>query len=74
MPFGLKNAGATFYWAMSFSFHDITHIVEAYINDLATHSRNWKDHYTHLCLVFGQCRHYKIHLNSNKCTISFESR
>jgi hypothetical protein len=36
MPFGLKNAGATFQWAMSFSFHDLKHIVEAYLDDLAS--------------------------------------
>jgi hypothetical protein len=36
MPFGLKNDGATFQWAMSFSFHDLKHIVEAYLDDLAS--------------------------------------
>jgi hypothetical protein len=36
MPFGLKNVGATFQWAMSFSFHDLRHIVEAYLDDLAS--------------------------------------
>jgi hypothetical protein len=36
MPFGLKNAGATFQWAMSFSFHDLKHIVKAYLDDLAS--------------------------------------
>jgi hypothetical protein len=29
IPFGLKNVGATFQWAMPFSFHDLKHIVEA---------------------------------------------
>lgn len=38
MPFFLKNARATFQQAMSFAFHDIKHIVEAYLDDLATHS------------------------------------
>ena len=28
MPFGLKNDGATFRWAMNFSFHDIKAIVK----------------------------------------------
>jgi hypothetical protein len=39
MPFGLKNVGATFQWAMSFAFHDLKHIVEAYLDDLASRSR-----------------------------------
>jgi hypothetical protein len=36
MLFGLKNAGATFQWAMYFSFHELKHIVEAYLDDLAS--------------------------------------
>jgi hypothetical protein len=36
MPFGLKNVGATFQWAMSFSFHNLKNIVEAYLDDLAS--------------------------------------
>jgi hypothetical protein len=39
MPFGLKNVGATFQRAMSFAFHDLKHIVEAYLDDLASCSR-----------------------------------
>jgi hypothetical protein len=34
MPFGLKNAEETFQRAITFAFHDLKHIVEAYINDL----------------------------------------
>jgi hypothetical protein len=44
MPFGLKNVGATFQWAMSFSFHDLKHIVEAYLDDLASRSCKRSDH------------------------------
>jgi hypothetical protein len=51
MPFGLKNVGATFQWAMSFSFHDLKHIVEAYLDDLASCSRKRKDHPMHLRLI-----------------------
>jgi hypothetical protein len=36
MPFGLKNATATFQWAMYFSFHDLKHIVKAYLDDLTS--------------------------------------
>lgn len=48
MPFGLKNVGATFQQAMSYAFHDIKHIIEAYFDDLATHSRKIIDHLKHL--------------------------
>jgi hypothetical protein len=48
MPFGLKNVGETFQQAMTFSFHDLKHIVEAYLDDLAAHSHKRIDHATHL--------------------------
>jgi hypothetical protein len=68
MPFGLKNAGATFQRAMSFSFHDLRHIVEAYLDDLASLSCKRVDHPMHLRLIFERCRYYRIHLNPNKCS------
>ena len=52
MPFGLKNAGATFQRAMNFSFHDIKAIVEPYLDDLPAHSRKRIDHPDHLRLIF----------------------
>jgi hypothetical protein len=67
MPFGLKNAGATFQRAMSFAFHDLNHIVEAYLDDLASRSHKRKDHPTHLRLIFERCRYFRIRLNPNKC-------
>ena len=33
MPFGLKNAGATFQWAMTYIFHDLAHIILTYLDD-----------------------------------------
>ena len=65
MPFGIKNSGATFQQDISFTFHDIKHIVEAYLDDLATHSRNRVHHRTHLQLVFERCQYYHIQLNHN---------
>jgi hypothetical protein len=66
MPFGLKNVGATFQRAMSFSFHDLKHIVEAYLDDLSSRSCKRTDHPTHLRLIFERCHYFRIHLNPNK--------
>eukprot|EP00253_Pinus_taeda_P005088 PITA_05088 len=48
LPFGLKNVGATFQRAMSYTFHDIRHIVQPYLDDLPTHSAKRPDHPSHL--------------------------
>ena len=41
MPFGLKNAGATYQRAMTTLFHDMIHKeIEAYVDDMITKSRS----------------------------------
>jgi hypothetical protein len=67
IPFGLKNAGVTFQQAMSFSFHDLKNIVEAYLDDLASQSHKRTDHLTQLHLIFECCHYFQILLNPNKC-------
>jgi hypothetical protein len=67
MPLGLKNVGATFQRAMSFTFHDLKHIVQAYLDDLASRSHKRTDYPTHLRLIFERCRYFQIRLNPNKC-------
>ena len=52
MPFGLKNAWATFQRAMNFSFHDIKTILEPYLDDLPMHSHKRIDHLDRLHLIF----------------------
>ena len=56
MPFGLKNAGATFQWAMTLIFHDFKSIIEVFLDDLAAHSHMRMRHSYHLRLVFEICR------------------
>lgn len=73
LPFGLKNAGEIFQRAMSYTFHDIKHIVQPYLNDLLAHSLHREDHPTHLRAIFMRCRHYKIRLNPHKCVFCVQS-
>jgi hypothetical protein len=67
MPFGLKNVGATFQHAMNFTFHDLKHIVEAYLDDLATHSRKREDHAIHLWIFIERWCYYRTQLKPHKC-------
>uniref|UniRef100_A0A2N9GYY6 Uncharacterized protein n=1 Tax=Fagus sylvatica TaxID=28930 RepID=A0A2N9GYY6_FAGSY len=49
MPFGLKNAGATYQRAMVTLFHDmIHHEIEVYVDDMIAKSRTAQDHLTDL--------------------------
>ena len=72
LPFGLKNARATFQRAMSYAFQDIKHIVEPYLDDLPSHSLWREDHPGHLRDIFLRCRHYNIWLNPHKCVFFIE--
>jgi hypothetical protein len=67
MPFNLKNTRATFQRAMTFVFHYLKHIVEAYLDDLVSHSYKRVDCPKHLQLVFERYHHYLILLNPHKC-------
>jgi hypothetical protein len=58
---------------MYFDFHDLKHIVEAYLDDLASRSRKRTDHPTHLRLIFERCRYFRIRLNPNKCSFCVTS-
>ena len=59
MPFGLKNARATFQQATSYAFHNVKHVIKAYLDDLATHSQKRINHPKDLPLIFEQCRFIK---------------
>jgi hypothetical protein len=67
MPFGLKNASTTFQQAMTYIFHDLAHIILAYLDDLTARSKKCTQHLDDLQIIFQWCRQYKIHLNPLKC-------
>lgn len=64
MPFGLKNAGATYQRAMITLFHNMVHFeMEVYVDDMIVKSRNNEDHLVNLARVFNRLRKYKRRLN-----------
>nr|CAN78757.1 hypothetical protein VITISV_035650 [Vitis vinifera] len=68
MPFGLKNAGATYQRLMTKIFKPlIGHTVEVYIDDIVVKSKTRKQHVLHLQEVFHLLRKYGMKLNPSKC-------
>ena len=57
MPFGLKNAGATYQKAMVMIFHDMIHQeLEVYVDELIVKSRLKEGHLQDLRKVFERLR------------------
>ena len=75
MPFGLKNAGATYQRAMQYIFADMIHEeLEDYVDDIIVKSRTRKSHLSILERVLQRCRTYKLRLNPRKCAFGVSSR
>ena len=74
MPFGLKNAGATYQRAMAVIFHDqMRKIMDAYVDDILVKSKEGEDHLEALDQVFKRLILYKLRLNPQKCVFGVES-
>ncbi|XP_050258808.1 uncharacterized protein LOC126703779 [Quercus robur] len=68
MPFGLKNAGATYQRMMTRMFRDkIRRTFEVYIDDMVVKSKWDIKHIDDLKEVFEVFQRHKLHLNDNKC-------
>ncbi|XP_062021144.1 uncharacterized protein LOC133737640 [Rosa rugosa] len=68
MPFGLKNAGATYQRAMNMIFHDlIGRTVEVYIDDVVVKSGKKVNHIADLRQAFERMRAHKLKMNPQKC-------
>ncbi|GKV12837.1 hypothetical protein SLEP1_g23931 [Rubroshorea leprosula] len=68
MPFGLKNAGATYQRAMNAIFHDmIGRFMEIYIDDVVVKSMEDEEHLEHLRKAFERMRQHGLKMNPLKC-------
>jgi len=73
MPFGLKNAEATYQRLMDYVFHDmIGWNVEVYVDDIVVKSDSCEQHISDLKEVFQALRKYRMHLNPEKCAFGVE--
>ena len=68
MPFGLKNAGATYQRATNAIFHDMLgHHIEVYIDDIMVKSKRVSEYVDHLKKSFKRMRYHQLKLNPLKC-------
>lgn len=74
MPFGLKNAGATYQRSMSAIFHYMLHeCLEDYVDDIVVKSKQADNHINDLKKVFSQCHKYKLRMNPLKWAFGVSS-
>ncbi|KAG7533238.1 Reverse transcriptase domain [Arabidopsis thaliana x Arabidopsis arenosa] len=74
MPFGLKNAGATYQRLVNKMFHEhLGKTMEVYIDDMLVKSLRKEDHIKHLEECFEILNRYQMKLNPAKCTFGVPS-
>jgi hypothetical protein len=68
MTFGLKNAGATYQWAMNLIFHKLLgNTMEVYIDDIVVKSAEFSSHIADLRKAFDRMCQYGMKMNPRKC-------
>ncbi|XP_015938645.1 uncharacterized protein LOC107464228 [Arachis duranensis] len=74
MPFGLKNAGATYQRLMNRIFHNlIGKTVEVYVDDILAKTTRPDDLLNDLASVFASLRQHGMRLNPLKCAFAMEA-
>ncbi|XP_070018122.1 uncharacterized protein [Nicotiana sylvestris] len=74
MPFGLKNAGATYQQLVTKMFQEhLGKTMEVYIDDMPVKSQQAGDHIQHPSDTFQILRKFNMKLNPEKCAFGFSS-
>ena len=75
MPFGLKNAGATYQRMATTLLHDMIHKeIEVYVDDMMVKSTTREGHFAALDKFLARAEKYNLRLNPKKCIfgVTFE--
>ena len=70
MPFGLKNAGATFVRAVRNVLQPICDFSESYVDDIGVGSDDWVQHLNHVRRFLGIIQEVGMTLSIEKCEIA----
>ena len=74
MPFGLKNAGATYQRLVNRMFASQIRVnMEVYVDDMLVKSKRQKNHIQDLTECFSILRKYNMKLNPQKCSFGVSS-
>ena len=75
MPFGLKNAGATYQRMATTLLHDMIHKeIEVYVDDMMVKSMTREGHFAALDKFLARAEKYNLRLNPKKCIFGVTSR
>ena len=75
MPFGLKNAGATYQRMATTMLHDMMHNeVKVYVDDMIVKSKDREGHIIDLRNFFERIKDYRLRLNPQKYTFGVTAR
>lgn len=69
MPFGMKNAPATFQRLVNQLLDKFEGFAVAYLDDIAVFSQTWEDHLTHLSQVLKRIQNAGLTIKPGKCQI-----
>ncbi len=67
MPFGLRNAPATFQLLMQSCLSNLQSFSEPYIDDIVIFSTSWSDHLSHISQVLSRLSDHGLTVKLKKC-------
>ncbi len=71
MPFGMKNAGATFQRMMDMVLRGLSwKCCMVFVDDVVVYSRSWEEHLRDVDLVLSKFKEFGITLNLKKCMLA----